>query len=771
MSNQLHSPKNCYRTEIAVSMGPLVTEKNEKIAEYKSRKLRFEQMHLPQEEATPLIIDKGWSEKRRLADRRIIVEKSKSFDILIKDRLWCTLYKFGFEELSKGHDFWVQVNDHRSRYRKPIGLLAKVDDIIVIAEFKTSVKKVEESISTDIQNFSSNKKAIANTLRKVYGADKKLKIVWLFVTGNIILSTRDRTKASSQNIQIIEERELRYFEEIAKNIGPAAKYQFLGEFIGEQEIPTLKGYNLPAIRTKLGGNTVYYFVAPYDRLLPIAFVNHRGLRDPDGFPAYQRILSKSRLREIGAYLDSGGFFPNSIVINFRNAVRFDPQTSSDKQITFGYLYLPSRLKSAWIVDGQHRLFGYTETKEIDFHHTVPCIAFDRMTTTAEAELFATINSKQQKVARGLLDELSGEMKLDSPDFHERCGAIACRALDILATETGNPFEDKLKTADLAESDTVCLTVSQIKSEIVSTKLLGAKDRNGSEQPGPFSRRTTHKTLEALCEGLTEFFALIQAADPERWAAGRQGYLCSNIPVQGYIRLLGALVSHLESATNQQSNKLNPDELIRQLKPYLQPVLDFIETSDDGEFAKRFKPIFGSGGPKRYFLELCRLINAKFSSFKPLGFDDYLNSQATETTEKANILINDIVQRVHNHIIQSLKNAYGANFFDVGIPQKEIKLKAQERKYDDKEKQMPPETYLDVIDLKKIVEHANNWELFKETMNIKLDSERKGLAKYLKWFDFLNEIRRVSAHPFGRSYKDADLDFLEFINEQLDARHV
>jgi DNA sulfur modification protein DndB len=57
------------------------------------------------------------------------------------------------------------------------------------------------------------------------------------------------------------------------------------------------------------------------------------------------------------------------------------------------------------------------------------------------------------------------------------------------------------------------------------------------------------------------------------------------------------------------------------------------------------------------------------------------------------------------------------------------------------------------------------------MNIQLPSEKRGQAKYLKWLEKLNEVRRISAHPHGCSYKDADIEFLEFIDEQLEARNV
>jgi hypothetical protein len=52
-------------------------------------------------------------------------------------------------------------------------------------------------------------------------------------------------------------------------------------------------------------------------LLKIAFVNHQALNHPDGRPAYQRMVSSSRVKEIGEFIsEKGGFFPTNLLINF-----------------------------------------------------------------------------------------------------------------------------------------------------------------------------------------------------------------------------------------------------------------------------------------------------------------------------------------------------------------------------------------------------------------------------------------------------------------------
>ena len=424
-------------------IGPLVREKIERISEYKKKKTRLLQKRVDLSEAASFVAS-GWSERRKLSNGKVVLEKSKAHDEILENRFWSTLYQFGFEELNQGRQFQIVVTSEGSPVKKQLDVFAKLGNVVVVAECKSCLKKQTRSLLKDIGEFASLQRPIANALKR-HGNAEKLKIIWLFVTGNVIWSQADRSRAGQQNIQIIEERELRYFEEIARTVGPAAKYQFLGEFLSNQRIPELANYKVPAIRTRLGGNSAYYFLAPPSRVLPIAFVNHRSLRDLDGAPAYQRVLKRSRLREIGAYLDGGGFFPNSILVNFRELPRFEKQGQFEgSQIAFGNLYLPDKFKSVWIIDGQHRLFGFSETEDQLDKHIVPILAFEKLSTVSEAELFTTINSKQQKVARGLLDELAGELRLDFDDFNERMSAIASRALDMMATETGNPFEDRIQ---------------------------------------------------------------------------------------------------------------------------------------------------------------------------------------------------------------------------------------------------------------------------------------------------------------------------------------
>jgi DNA sulfur modification protein DndB len=106
---------------------------------------------------------------------------------------------------------------------------------------------------------------------------------------------------------------------------------------------------------------------------------------------------------------------------------------------------------------------------------------------------------------------------------------------------------------------------------------------------------------------------------------------------------------------------------------------------------------------------------------------------------------------------------------VAITNQEIQVSAHKKRLEDPiGARGGPEKYLDFLELKKIVEQKENWNHFEPIFNIKLLDQQKGLAKYIKWFDEVNRIRRVSAHPYQRTYSQNDLEILQTVVKKLSA---
>lgn len=143
------------------------------------------------------------------------------------------------------------------------------------------------------------------------------------------------------------------------------------------------------------GGVFYSFVLDSDTLLEIAYASenerHKGI---------QRPLSERRCKDVAKYIDSPeAVFANNIILNLPKQTKFIP---GSKDSDYGIIKIPSKPKSAWIVDGQHRLFGFEYAK-----HTfnLLCSAFIGLDIQQQAQIFITINKEQKGISTSVIYDL------------------------------------------------------------------------------------------------------------------------------------------------------------------------------------------------------------------------------------------------------------------------------------------------------------------------------------------------------------------------------
>lgn len=714
----------------------------------------------------------GWQIDRQ-RKRKTTIRKEKEIDERLENRFWMLLFKMSYPELNDGRKFTALIERKGAEsLRKQIDVFAKDDETVIVAECKAAGKVTKRSLQKDLEEFANLKGPISNAIHKHYGAGYKPKIIWMFVTENIIWSKPDRERAYGENIRIVTERELRYYSQIAEHLRKAARYQFLAEFLKDQSIPELKGKTVPSIRGRLGGKKFYCFVTTPRDLLKISFVNHRSLNDPEGAPTYQRLISRSRIRDIGAFIKGGGYFPNNILINFTRPVRFD-KISHDEQsgIAYGQLYLPDKYRSAWVIDGQHRLYGFSPIEDSFLDQNVIVLAFEMLPTVEEADLFVTINHEQKSVPKHLLDDLEGDLKWGSGVPSERIGAIAARLINYLNADVGEPFYNRITQQGIPSTNKTCLTIPALKDALRRSGLLGrALMNNSNYELGQLCGPTDSETLDRSRCALNQYFNLIRNANLTQWEKGREGNLCTNIAVQAYIMLLAALIKYWEVNTAADSREMTVEEMLLDIEEYMSSVLEFLEHADDPSIKKTFQVPFGSGGPPEYYYRLCRIVKEKYPDFQPEGMQDWEAEHSDENIQTADRKIREVIVEMQKFIFTVFRTIHGEAkdaYWDKGVPDKSIKAEAYKTSLDDEvEDRLPLETYLDVIDFKKIVEHKQNWPLFKSLFNIPEPGE-KGHAKNLKWMERVNELRRIPAHPSDkRHYKVEDFEYIDFVHEEF-----
>lgn len=751
---------------------PLLDKEVDLRKEFRRRNPKFDQKRVRADEVEEYLAS-GWALHKKIKTVAVM-RRDRKVDERLENLWWVLLYKMGYSELNGGRAFRILLKRRNGvEGQKQIDVFASDDETVIVSECKSCDRLRRRSLQKDIEEFGALKGDIAASVRAFYGRDFKPKILWFFVTENVIWSDEDVARADAHKIKIITENELPYYTQLADHLGRAARFQFLAEFLKDQAIPELADAKVPATRGKLGGKYFYSFVTTPRHLLKIAFVNHRTLDDPEGHPTYQRLIQKSRLKSISKFISEGGYFPNNLLINFVRAPRFDIlQKDVLTDVHFGNLYLPNTYKSAWIIDGQHRLYGYAGLSDEYLDQKLVVVAFEGIGKEEEANMFVTINHEQRSVPKNLLDDLEGQLKWGSDNAGERIGALAARLIHGMNRDLSSPLYGRFSAEGIKGTPRVCLTVPQVKLGLKRSGLLGTVVMKSVFEPGPLSGATDNASLMRAQKVLNGYFRQISDACLTRWELGRPGRLCTNESIQALTLLLAEIIKNIEFSTGKRLHGWPESRISEAIGPYLETLLNQLQ-GEQSAVESLLSVQFGSGGPRELLLRFSKVIRKDFPSFAPDGYDDWELSQSQELRKTADIQVQQINILVQKHIFLVFRKMFGETknaYWEKGIASKEIRAKAYAKSLeDDSDVRLPLETYLDFIEFKRIVETKDRWPIFKDVFDIP-EPGVKGVAKNLDWMERVNELRRIPAHAAEqRNYKADDFSFLDAVYSILQER--
>jgi hypothetical protein len=196
------------------------------------------------------------------------------------------------------------------------------------------------------------------------------------------------------------------------------------------------------------------------------------------------------------------------------------------------------------------------------------------------------------------------------------------------------------------------------------------------------------------------------------------------------------------------------------------MFEYIASAKDEDFKTKFTVIFGSSGYHEYFFKLFELIEADVPDLRPDGYEEYKRTTSAETTELADRQVKWIQSVVPNYLKDQMREKFGENFFEVVVPKEMQKACQVKRVDDDNDDKLPVETYLDWIQFGKLASMKDIRNEVKAALSIRLPDEPAGKHFYDGWFDAINRIRRVPAHPSGRTYKANDIEVLAIVVDHL-----
>ena len=711
----------------------------------------------------------GWRTVRRNT-KSTRMAKAKPSDEQLEDEVWCTLAQMGFAEMSKGRHFTIVVE--RGVPPCQIDVFAKDKETVIIVECTQGKRHTKHCMAQLIEKITAIQTDLPKAIHKVYGQEPKLKVKYVIATRNIAWSVVDRARCENAQIAVIADGELDYYAALAQHLKQAARYQFLGHMFGGQEIDGLAKEVL-ATRGKMGGDTFYTFLIHPDELLKVAYVGHKASRDIDALDTYQRMLQPRRLKKIAEYVNDGGRFPTNIVVNLKTGksdkLRFDVKETYGEG-ALGTLYLPPSYASAWIVDGQHRLYGYAYARETTgFKHdstVLPVLAFENLPPDKEMNLFIDINSKQVKVNTGLLVELYADLHWRSSDPEEAFQALLSRIASRLNTDKTSPLCDRMVVTGKRKTHYRCLTQTSIRDGLSVAKLLGTFGK-GVIVPGPLSTARADDYDANLSKGLSvlaECLTMFSTELTNHWKLGDApgGYLCTNNGIRALFHVIQDTADHVRHTHGADLRLLNTEETCGQIVPYLRVIVDYFKDAAAHEIQgfRRIGSSLTAVQQQAYGLEAH--IHKQFGTFKPAGLQEYLDSRDRAGTEEAGAKVMKIQKRLFDYVIATLRKHYGTQdkaWWIKGIPVK-IRKDCVSR-WEDKDREGNEEAQLYLINYIEICH--NNWDLFKDVISLEARNKtNKGVNT--KWIKRLNDVRNVTTHP-ERGVLTTEQ--ITFVNEYVD----
>jgi DNA sulfur modification protein DndB len=691
-----------------VSGADFATEKYRRKGDYSFHSIPVGQ--ITQYEQEGWIVSKKGKQKAR-------IKKQKPIEDCFEDQVWTLLADMGFTKMNAGRFFKLPYSEDTTLTQQ-VDIIAVCDEAILVVECKAaqSLDK-KKSFKETIEAIGGKKEGIINTLKKAFPESKR-KIGFMFATKNYVLPAIDLDRMKAFNISYFQDEEIKYYTELTHHLGQAAQYQLLGRLFQGQKIPELDT-KIPALRGKLGGQTFYLFSIEPEKLLKIAYVLHRTEANKEMMPTYQRIIKKDRLKAIDNFLSHGGYFPNSILINIDSdrPIQFELANTQceDSVCRVGILSLPQEYRSVFIIDGQHRIYGYAKSR-FKYTNTIPVVAFEKLDRDKQVELFMQINENQKTVSKNLRNTLNADLLWDSKDLTQAIRAIKLRIAQELGDDKRSPLYERIIIGENTKTPITCITIDTISAALDRSNFFGVVNKNSIQVFGTFYDGNVNTTFDRLKQYLMLSFDYVAEHLEDQWKLGIEGFVAINSTIYALILIISDVCDHLIKNRDANPRLGSIESFADESFVYLDPIVKYFHNLSVEEQAA-FKQSYGTGGRTKSWRILQRVIRDYKAEFQPAGLDEYLIDSLKLYNTRSFEMVRDIETYLKEDVKQKLQGEYGMSWWKKGVPFEvydaaETLAIRKNREIDDPSKEEEPYDQLHLIDYRKIMLH--NWnKLFQQ----------------------------------------------------------
>jgi len=727
-------------------------------------------------------IKEGWEEYGKSLKSKAQIRKPKNHSKQFEDDVWCQFYELGYRHMNFDEIFYLPFGKSFEE-KKQIDIIAIDNETVFLIECKSSDKiKKAPSFKDEFELLGMRLDGFRKSIEQLLG--KTLKVKYIFATRNLRINDDDvdLLRLEKTNSFYYNDNTYDYINNLIKNYKNAANYQFLGLVFKNQLINSTK-IEVPAVEGEMGGRKYYMFSIEPELLLKMGFILHRTKANESEMPTYQRLLVPSRLKGITKFINDGGYFPNSIILNFsqkKNKILFEPSTrSGDSSSRFGMLKIPNSYAIAYIIDGQHRLYGYANS-DYKNKNTIPVVAFNDLEPIEQLEIFMDINQNQKAVSPSLRLTLEEDLFWDSDRADSRLKALRSSIIKGLSTSFG-PLYNKISVGE----DSSVLTFTPFASALLNSGLLPiAKGNkftgNTSACLYNINNHNYNEEMQKAKKDIIQFINLCYEFVEDKYNEifERDKYfIISNRGTFAYISLIGSLNSFITERGLVNINS-KPKERFNEIEKYLISLLEYLKNITKEEEEKQLS-LLGAGADIKWFRFFQTIVNQSHNEYEPTELIDWQERQNEELQEEGRKYGVYIEKHMKKVVLEKIKLLYKENW---ELEINAIKTSCQARANDENEKNYKEgldkrvdwTEMFNINDYKKIIENywtktpeieseKINFKTFQDEFSIDIGEGFNSKTERIKWISRFNSYRNMWAHE-GTKEKRLNKEEVGFLSK-------
>jgi len=659
-------------------------------------------------------IAQGYEEVSR-SKRKARVRKLKKQDEIFENRVWTLFYKMGFTSLNKDRHCVVAYDISGDHCTKQIDVLCADDETIILVECKSATQFRKGNFKQNLESYRGILAGLRQTLRQEF-CDRKL--AFIYATNNYDLGQADIDRIQGFNMVHFNEETINYYYQLVEHLGKSAKYQLLGTLFKGSRISNME-MSIPAIKGTMGKHDYYSFLIEPGKLLKIGYVLHRNNANEDMMPTYQRLIKKERLKQIRQFVNRGGYFPNSIIISIdegKTKLVFEQEKKEfnpSEIARLGVLKIPPIYQSAYIIDGQHRLYGYSESQFAD-SNTIPVIAFVNLDKEEQVKMFMDINENQKAVPKPLRNTLEIDLLWDSEKEELRRKAIMLKIAQVLGERKKSPLYGRIITGENTKTDERILTLENLKIALNKTTFFNSYRNGLLVHSGCFDYNDNDKTFNYVFGLLIDAFSFIESSCQEKWDKKDQNSLITNNLIGAIIILLNDFAVLLIENGKIQKETSTEQDVYEQLQFFLQPLVSVLQELSEKDFSF-IREKRGAGALAEVQKFLGYKISIKEKSFLPQWLGEYIDSTCQENHDEAEHLLGDTLKKSREVVEEKLRQLFGEDYIDKGISDALYKKLSIEKAVQERENRknginldLPLINVASFAELRQITRTNSNW---------------------------------------------------------------